>query len=1145
MTLITIREQAKTESGFDAVVSFDHTGEYKAAIANPFTEKEEKRLEWYYEEHLRYPYLEHVRAEAAAASVRDYGVALFDQVFAERRAFAAYQRALQAGVGSITFEIAGSPEFHALHWEALADPDLPQPLAVQGTMVRKNLRPQVVEADPRPQPTINLLVVTARPGGRRDVGYRTISRPLVEGLRRADLRVNVDLVRPGTYPALVAHLERAVNEHGPGYYHAVHFDVHGGLLTFAQFDAVEKGLESDRHLFQPRRYGRSKLALYEGVKAFLFLESEREGHPDPVEADELAALLLKHQIPAAILNACQSGKQVGESETSLGARLMQAGVQLVLAMGYSVTVSAAELLMKTLYREIFAGRELAEAIRRGRLELYNDKRRRAYYDQTIELEDWLLPVVYLNRPVRLSTREMSAAEHRAYFERQAGRYQPPPLAYGFVGRDLDVLNVERRLLGADGRNLLLIRGMGGAGKTTLLHHLGQWWQRTGLVDQVFYFGFDQRAWTRQQIMAEIGQRLLGEVDYLRFMQPLDLDAQQEFLSQRLRARRHLLILDNLESVTGSHLAIGETLPEAQRAALAGFLSALTGGKTLVLLGSRGGGEGWLTGSSAAPLRAADVYDLPGLDPEAASTLADRVLARHHATQHRADPAFERLLKLLDGYPLPIEVVLANLERQTPAQVLTALEEGLAAIDTGKAGKTESLLACIDYSFGNLDPGAQDLLACLAPFSGVINTGLLAAYTEQLRAQPALAGLDYGRWREVLSAAADWGLVAAHELPGYLRVQPIFPYFLRVRLAGRAEQRAAIEAAFQAFYDGFGGALAQMMTSKKVEEKQLGQVLARLEYENLYTALNYAFDAQVPILNLYHPLSLYLDATQDQQRGQTLGETVLEKFEAYSAEKRQGIVGATFAGVIDNIAKRQLLQKDYQAAEASYKKALNLLQQLEDIDKKSRTRMKAGVYHQLGIVAQEQRQWDQAEHYYQQALQIKIDFDDRYEQAGTYHQLGIVAQEQRQWDQAEQYYQQALQIYIDFDDRYEQAGTYHNLGIVAQEQRQWDQAEQYYQQALQIFIDFDDRYEQAGTYHQLGRVAQEQRQWDQAEQYFLTALQIGVEYSDEYRIATRLQSLARLWQNGHTPDLPARVAAVLGISPAEAEALLGQAGGAGE
>ena len=40
----------------------------------------------------------------------------------------------------------------------------------------------------------------------------------------------------------------------------------------------------------------------------------------------------------------------------------------------------------------------------------------------------------------------------------------------------------------------------------------------------------------------------------------------------------------------------------------------------------------------------------------------------------------------------------------------------------------------------------------------------------------------------------------------------------------------------------------------------------------------------------------------------------------------------------------------------------------------------------------------------------IEFNDRYSQASTYHQLGRVAQEQRQWEQAEQYYQQALAIY---------------------------------------------------------------------------------------------------------------------------------------
>jgi hypothetical protein len=143
-------------------------------------------------------------------------------------------------------------------------------------------------------------------------------------------------VRPGTYRALVQHLEEARDRHGSGHYHLVHFDLHGGLLTYEQYTGAEPP-PPDRHLY--RGYAQRDIEEYEGQKAFLLFEGEEEGLPD---------LLQAHQIPVAVLNACQSGKQVGDAETSLGHRLMQAGVQQVIAMGYSVTVSAAQQLMTTL-----------------------------------------------------------------------------------------------------------------------------------------------------------------------------------------------------------------------------------------------------------------------------------------------------------------------------------------------------------------------------------------------------------------------------------------------------------------------------------------------------------------------------------------------------------------------------------------------------------------------------------------------------------------------------------------------------------------------------------------------------------------------------------------------------------------------------
>jgi hypothetical protein len=104
-------------------------------------------------------------------------------------------------------------------------------------------------------PTLNLLVVTARPGGAGDVGYRTITRPLLEALGRARLRVDVDLVRPGTWKALTGRLEAATRDRGAGYYHAVHFDLHGALLGFEGVRGRGIRCSSDRRADVPRPVG--------------------------------------------------------------------------------------------------------------------------------------------------------------------------------------------------------------------------------------------------------------------------------------------------------------------------------------------------------------------------------------------------------------------------------------------------------------------------------------------------------------------------------------------------------------------------------------------------------------------------------------------------------------------------------------------------------------------------------------------------------------------------------------------------------------------------------------------------------------------------------------------------------------------------
>ncbi|TVQ10635.1 MAG: hypothetical protein EA368_07020, partial [Leptolyngbya sp. DLM2.Bin27] len=184
MPTITLRYQQVTEAGFAATVSIDGQTQYPVTLADPFTEQQERELEFYFEQWIRFPFDNQVIAQRAGASVQTYGESLFEQIFADRRAYADYTQSCSSGISQLQIEIEGdSPDFQALHWEALKDPKHPTPLATEAIFTRKRFRSggtTVLDRDP--SPVINLLVVTARPDEEADVGYRTISRPLIEAI---------------------------------------------------------------------------------------------------------------------------------------------------------------------------------------------------------------------------------------------------------------------------------------------------------------------------------------------------------------------------------------------------------------------------------------------------------------------------------------------------------------------------------------------------------------------------------------------------------------------------------------------------------------------------------------------------------------------------------------------------------------------------------------------------------------------------------------------------------------------------------------------------------------------------------------------------------------------------------------------------
>ncbi|MEM1241892.1 MAG: tetratricopeptide repeat protein [Cyanobacteria bacterium P01_H01_bin.26] len=794
-------------------------------------------------------------------------------------------------------------------------------------------------------------------------------------------------------------------------------------------------------------------------------------------------------------------------ETSLGSRLMAAGVQMVVAMGYSVTVSAAALMMEKLYGQLFAQKGIPEAIRLGRKELYNQKNRRVYFNQIVELEDWLLPVVYANREVDLKLREMAPREKAEYLMQRRQRYRFERPTYGFIGRDLEILKIEKALLR---HNILLLRGMGGTGKTTLLNYLREWWQTTGFVQEIFYFGYDETAHTLQQILRVMGKGLYPDKYDFAGFEAMPQEAQMEDVADKLRAQPYGLVLDNLESVTGQALAIQNTLPEAEQAQIKEFLGLLRGGKTKVLLGSRSGEE-WLSDVFTAEGKV-NVYALGGLDPESQSILAEKVLAAQvkdpqRIAALRTDEGFKRLMKLLAGYPLAMEVVLGNLARQTPEEVLAGLQAADVDLNVGGEERTNNILKCVEYSHSNLSPEAQKLLVCLAPFNGFIDRADLENYGKQLQQLAPFQNYNFGRFDKAVQEAIRWGLLSpmSEETDQLLTIQPIFPYFLRTKLGELdGETREALEEGFKNHYQGLAGQYQQWMNSKDANQRQLGLFFCRLEYENLYRALKISL-ARKDSVFIFGCLDKYFELTQDFHSELKLALEVDQALQSYPLDWKTGTGAKEYVVTLNLLGYCYLMTKQYNQANEIYQQELKAKQLSGDRESQ------AGTYHQLGSVAEALREYEQARSHYQQALDIKIECKDRYSQARTYHQLGRVAQALREYEQARSHYQQALDIFIEYNDRYSQASTYHQLGRVAEALREYEQARSHYQQALDIFIEYNDRYEQAGTYHQLGRVAEELREYEQARSHYQQALDIKIEYNDRYSQARTYHQLGRVAQ----------------------------------
>ncbi|CAN2041332.1 putative Tetratricopeptide repeat protein [Candidatus Magnetomoraceae bacterium gMMP-15] len=1117
MDIITIREKDKCSDGFNATVSFDADdkykigrGKYNIKIKDPFSKKEEKRLEWYFEKYYEFPFVNELKAKKAAESITTYGESLFDQIFENRKIYANYR---QINIHDLCFEIVGSPDFHQLHWETLKDSDKKFPFVRYAPMVRdtENEKDYAVKLDESPK--INILIVTARPYGHQDVGFRTISRPIVEKFQKTKLPVEIKIIRPGTYEALEKHLEAIQEDYTQGYYHIIHFDMHGAI---------------------------KKLKGFDGKQAFLFFEGTKEKNVIPVSADKIAQLLEVHKIPITILNACQSGKEVSASEASLGSRLLTSGVQTVVAMGYSVNVEAAKLMMEAFYRKLLEKKNISLSIKEARSILYKQKKRGAYFGKEIKLEDWMLPVVYQSGGVGAETiipiREFTSDEEDAFYTKRSNRYKDyiKPKYGEFFGRDIDILQIEKKFLENESRNILIVKGMVGVGKTMLLQHLGEWWQTTKFIKEVFYYdinNINKDEYTLQYILNDIENRFSDNSS-----KKLRIEVQQEkVIHKYLSDERHLIILDNLNSA----------INKEQQEDIRNFLSDLLGKATLILIGTRAN-EDWLI-KNRRPLRENDIYELQGLDNESASELTERIINSaindsEKREEYLKSQELQEVLQLLRGYPLALEDVLENLRNQNISEILNNLK----AVNTPSDSKMPNIISrFVNFSIEKQNDNLSNVLSCLALFTRVFDKDWANNYLKYIQEYSAF-DLSDEIWEEGIKELTSLGRIAKKE--NLLYFQPTFSYFLRTRLSEEhPDIRKSIKMAFLKHYIDVGATLTNYLPNHPdTQEHQLAKFYLKEEYENFETALKIALSEKTSFFDVYYPIASYLTKAKvkNWQKLKEISQWTYDFRDNYDDLK--GKLGYHFLMVAGNIVESHIYLNEIELAEKLNKNILSKIKEITDVGEENKEKLKALTFQRYGTILMKKLDWQGSEKYFEDAKDIFKKFKDYRCYAVTCHKLGILFEEQnlnkyanyyemrnkisgmlKEISKAEYDENKLKKIYEALDELLEQqledkgylndptSKTLKNLvnmGITHQENGELDKAEKSYIDALKISIELKDKKNQAIAYHNLGRLSQQREEFDQAKAYLDNAESLFKKIKDKRHQGIVIYQKGTLYHN---------------------------------
>ena len=669
----------------------------------------------------------------------------------------------------------------------------------------------------------------------------------------------------------------------------------------------------------------------------------------------------------------------------------------------------------------------------------------------------------------------------------------------FIGREHELIQVKQMLTTA---RLVTLIGAGGIGKTRLavqvaaesleLFSDGAWHVELALISDSLLV--PHAIASALNVREETGKPLLSA------------------LTDYLRARNLLLVLDNCEHLNEPVAQLAETLLQACP-------------HTKILASSR----------VALGIAGESIFRVPSLAMPDPNTQAVEMLVQNESVRlfvdraKTAQPTFAlneqnaallaQICARLDGIPLAIELAAARAQVLSPADILARLSDRFLLLTGGSRSalpRQQTLRAMIDWSYDLLDDRERALFRRLSVFTGgwVLETAEAIVADEQI--VPRAQVID------LLTRLVDKSLVLSEQQDAdtHYRMLETIRQYGQSKLFD-SEEANRLRHQHCAYFLSFAEAAESLLRGPQQVEW-----LNRLEreHDNLRAALTWSLEGEAAeiAVRLSGALWRFWLTRGYLSEGQRWLTSALAKAQAASAP-----ASLALARVLDGVGMMALVHRDLDRAEEYFEAALKMFSKLGN--KKG-----MGVaLNSLGSIAQDHADYERAQTMFATALELHRALTDRWGVASSLNNLGLVALNQGDLARAQNYFRESAEARRALGDKQGLATALSNLCVVALHSRNYAQVNALGNESVALFREVGNRRGVAAVYTNQGRAALYASDPERATALLSAALTLFHQVGDRAGIVECLEWLASVSIAKHA--LP-RAACLFGAAEALREKL---------